>query len=237
MALMFDQIKSELKNSKIYIYSISITACILSIFGFVIFIASAYNNETADNLPSPSPTDFAAILGAQSNNQSLQQPGMIPEQAASIGPDQPISPPTPTPTPSPTPKISPTPLASPSVSPSISPSPTANLGPTPNPSPSPSNSPTNSDTSGPVLSEIKSTNIESRKVTIEWKTNEDSDSKVEYGKETSYGSSKDNADKKSSHSLEIADLEPNTTYHYRVTSKDGANNSTTSGDNTFTTLP
>jgi hypothetical protein len=223
---MWEQLQSELKNSKIYIYIVSITACILSIFGFVIFVASAYNTDSANGLPSPSPTGFAAILGAQSQNQVPQsKKGMIDEQAASLGPDQPVV----EPSPIPSPKVSP----SPSVSPSASPSPS--LSPSPTPTPTPSSN--NSDTSGPSISGIQSKSVESKKATIEWTTNEDADGKVEFGKDTGYGKSVDGSDKTTSHSKDLTDLDPNTTYHYRVISKDNAGNSTTSGDNTFTTLP
>ena len=71
---MWQQLKTELKNSKIYIYSVSITLSILSIFGIVIFFASM-GNQDLSNLPSPNPTDYASVLGAQkqANAQQMMQ--------------------------------------------------------------------------------------------------------------------------------------------------------------------
>ena len=226
---MWDQLRSELKNSNIYIYSVAIAACILSVFGFVVFLAS-FSSDTAGNLPSPTPTDYASVLGAQSGKNEQVPQTQIPEQLTNSGPEMPIV----ESSPSPSPKISPSPSISPNPSPSPSPSPSLSPSPTPTPTPTPQS---NSDTTGPSISAIQSKNVESKKATIEWTTNEDADSKVEYGKDTGYGMSKDQSDKKTSHSLDLTDLIPNTTYHYRITSKDNANNSTTSGDNTFTTLP
>jgi outer membrane biosynthesis protein TonB len=214
---MWEQLQAELKNSKIYIYSVAITACILSIFGFVIFVAS-FNNSSSGNLPSPAPTDYASILGAQTANQNPNQNQISQENIPSVGPEQPVVQPSPSPSPkeSPSPSVSPSPTPSPSISPSPTPTPTSTPTPTPQ---------SNSDTSGPAISAIQAKNVESKKATIEWTTNEDADSKVEYGKDSGYGMSKDQSDKKTSHSQELTDLVPNTTYHYRISSKDNANNS------------
>lgn len=202
------------------LYAIAILVCMLSVFGVIVFL-SASTDAPIESLPSPTPSSqFEAVLGAQNPNQQKQQK----QQPA--GPDKPK----PSPSPSPSASPSPSPSPSPSESPSASPSPSTS----PSPSPQASNS---SDTSGPNISEIKSSNIANNKANVEWKTNEDADEKVEYGKDTSYGKTKENSDKKQTHSVEILELEANTTYHYRITSKDGAGNSTTSGDNTFTTLP
>lgn len=136
---MWEQLQSELKNSKIYIYSVAITACILSIFGFVIFVAS-FNNSSAGNLPSPTPTDYASILGAQTANQNPNQKQISPENITRAGPEQPVVEPSPSPSPkvSPSPSISPSPTPSPSLSPSPSPTPTPTSNSTPTPTPAPS---------------------------------------------------------------------------------------------------
>ena len=64
--------------------------------------------------------------------------------------------------------------------------------------------------------------------TITWDTNEASDSRVDYGTSpSSLTSSQSDAALGTSHSIELTGLAPNTTYHYRVTSADGASNSTT----------
>ena len=64
--------------------------------------------------------------------------------------------------------------------------------------------------------------------TITWDTNEPSDSRVDYGTSPSaLTSSESSAALATSHSIELDGLAANTTYYYRVTSADGAANSTT----------
>src|SRR5207247_4304711 len=71
---------------------------------------------------------------------------------------------------------------------------------------------------------------------IAWTTNEASDSQVEYGTTTAYGSSTTlNTSLVTSHSVNLSGLAANTTYHYRVKSRDAAGNLAVSGDQTFTT--
>ncbi|HBG28107.1 MAG: hypothetical protein A2Y10_00905 [Planctomycetes bacterium GWF2_41_51] len=57
------------------------------------------------------------------------------------------------------------------------------------------------------------------------------DSSVDYGLTSSYGSTATNASVTNFHSVELTDLTPGTTYHYRIRSSDG----TIGSDNTFTT--
>lgn len=90
------------------------------------------------------------------------------------------------------------------------------------------------DTTPPVISDISSTTTETT-ATITWKTDENSDSKVEYGKTTSYGMQSSNTEMVTSHSIQLTGLESGTTYHYKVTSSDAANNKGDSADATFTT--
>jgi phosphodiesterase/alkaline phosphatase D-like protein len=90
-----------------------------------------------------------------------------------------------------------------------------------------------------VTGSIKANSITTNSATIVWATTEASDSQVEYGTTTAYGSSttlKDVSLKVTSHSVGLTDLSGNTTYHFRVKSRDGAGNLATSGDFTFTTL-
>jgi hypothetical protein len=69
------------------------------------------------------------------------------------------------------------------------------------------------------------------------KSNEASDSQVDYGPTTAYGSvSPLNGTMVTAHSVIVGALAANTTYHFRVRSKDPAGNSVVSGDFTFTTL-
>jgi len=92
------------------------------------------------------------------------------------------------------------------------------------------------DTTPPVISNIAAGNITSSGATITWTTDESSDSQVEYGLSTSYGSSTSlNASLVTSHSVSLSGLNTSTLYHYRVKSKDASGNLAISGDFTFTT--
>ena len=92
------------------------------------------------------------------------------------------------------------------------------------------------DTTPPVISDITSSGISDTSATITWTTDENSDSVVEYGTTTSYGSTASNASLVLSHSVGLSGLSASTLYHFRVKSTDASNNTTTSGDFTFTTL-
>jgi phosphodiesterase/alkaline phosphatase D-like protein len=93
--------------------------------------------------------------------------------------------------------------------------------------------PTSPDTLGPTSASIN------------WTTDELSSSQVEYGTTTTYGISKPDppSDDPSSgqsvgvitHPVVLTGLQANTTYHYRVKSKDAAGNEAVSDDQTFTT--
>jgi Polysaccharide lyase len=91
------------------------------------------------------------------------------------------------------------------------------------------------DTTPPVISGITATAITQTGATITWNTDEVSDSRVDYGLTTSYGSNVTNASDVTSHSLNLTGLTANTLYHYKVTSVDPSNNSSASADFAFTT--
>jgi hypothetical protein len=92
------------------------------------------------------------------------------------------------------------------------------------------------DTTPPTISGVAAGSITSSGATITWTTNEASDTHVEYGTTTSYGSSTTLAAAMvTSHSQALSGLAVNTLYHYRVKSRDAAGNLATSGDFTFTT--
>jgi|GEM_PF-2494563 len=94
------------------------------------------------------------------------------------------------------------------------------------------------DVTPPVISNVAAGNITTSAATITWNTNEASDSQVEYGLTASYGSSSPlDAAMVTLHSVTLSNLQPNTTYHYRVKSKDAAGNLAVSGNFTLTTLP
>ncbi|MFH1061266.1 MAG: fibronectin type III domain-containing protein, partial [Candidatus Omnitrophota bacterium] len=92
------------------------------------------------------------------------------------------------------------------------------------------------DTTAPVISSVASTNVTSTGSTITWTTNESATSQVEYGPTVSYGTSTAiDASLVTSHSVAVSGLTSNTTYHFRVKSKDAANNEAISADSTFAT--
>ena len=72
---------------------------------------------------------------------------------------------------------------------------------------------------------------------VAWTTDEASDTQVDYGTTTAYGSSTAlNTAMVTTHTASLSGLTAATTYHYRVKSKDAAGNLATSGDFTFATL-
>ena len=93
------------------------------------------------------------------------------------------------------------------------------------------------DTTPPVISAVLSSAITTTGATITWATDENSDTQVEYGATTSYGSSSAlNTSMVTSHNVTLTGLTSSTLYHFRVKSKDASGNLATSGDYTFTTL-
>ncbi len=95
---------------------------------------------------------------------------------------------------------------------------------------------TGADTTPPLISNVASSNVAASGATISWTTDEPSDSQVEYGLTTSYGSQTAlNINLVTLHSQGLSGLTASTLYHFRVKSKDGAGNPAVSGDFTFTT--
>ncbi|KND48701.1 MAG: penicillin-resistant dd-carboxypeptidase-like protein [Parcubacteria bacterium C7867-003] len=102
-----------------------------------------------------------------------------------------------------------------------------------NPPPPP---PPVADTTAPVISGISSSGIKSTSANIVWTTDESSDTTVEYGATTSYGSVSTSATMLTLHSRSLTNLKPATVYNYRVKSKDSSGNIAVSSNYTFTTL-
>jgi hypothetical protein len=95
---------------------------------------------------------------------------------------------------------------------------------------------TPTDTTAPVISGVSAGSPGPTSVTIGWGTNEVSDSQVEYGLTTGYGSSTTlDTSLVTFHSVGLTGLSAGTLYHYRVKSRDAAGNLATGTDNTFTT--
>lgn len=98
---------------------------------------------------------------------------------------------------------------------------------------SPTNTP--NDTIPPTISGVAATAITDTAATIDWTTNESSDSKVVYGLTTAYGLTANNAALTTSHSLTLRNLAPAKLYHYKVSSKDVSGNTGSGVDSTFAT--
>jgi len=93
-----------------------------------------------------------------------------------------------------------------------------------------------SDVTPPVISGVQATDITTTAAVIQWTTDENSDSVVEYGTTPgSYPNSESDLAMVTGHSIVLTNLTPATTYYYRVKSTDAANNTATSGEYNFTT--
>ncbi|GEM_PF-948169 len=93
------------------------------------------------------------------------------------------------------------------------------------------------DTTPPVISNVGTQKVWATNAQIIWETNEGATSQVEYGLTQSYGSQTTlDAQLVTSHTVQLVNLTPNTQYHFRVKSVDGAGNPSTSQDYTFTTI-
>jgi hypothetical protein len=78
------------------------------------------------------------------------------------------------------------------------------------------------DTSPPTISDVNPVDITNNSAWIIWTTDEASDSVVDFGTSTDYGQEAMDLTLVTSHSVELIGLTPETIYHYRVNSKDGA---------------
>jgi len=88
----------------------------------------------------------------------------------------------------------------------------------------------------PTISNISVSSIGPTSVTINWDTDVESNSKVNYGSDDSYGKSSGlNSDAVSSHSVKLTNLAANTNYHFQVVSTTPGGGSASSGDSTFLT--
>ncbi len=87
----------------------------------------------------------------------------------------------------------------------------------------------------PSISNVHVINIAATSATVVWETSENANSIVEYGLDTSYGSSSSSPVNVMSHSIGLSGLAENTLYHFRVRSGNAINGQGVSGDYTFTT--
>jgi len=89
----------------------------------------------------------------------------------------------------------------------------------------------------PLISNIAVTNISLNSATITWRTDEDATSFIEYGRTTSYGATYGQWEFTASHSVTLINLEPETSYNFRVLSSDDSANLTYSTNKEFSTIP
>jgi len=94
------------------------------------------------------------------------------------------------------------------------------------------------DTTAPVITNIQTTAIGENVATITWNTDENATSQVEYGVTSAYGnfSAADGTADNTNHSVVLSSLTDGTDYHFRIISSDASSNTSTSGDNIFTTV-
>jgi len=127
----------------------------------------------------------------------------------------------------PTPAPNPTPAAAPSVA-------TKDTGGSKAPTKAGSST---GDTTAPVISNILATGLDPTTEKITWQTDEPSDSGVEYGTENGIQRFTPlDPTLTKEHSVWLTGLSPNTTYVFRVYSRDAAANQTRSPESRFTTL-
>lgn len=90
------------------------------------------------------------------------------------------------------------------------------------------------DTTAPVLSNIAVV-AKGKSATVSWTSSEMSTGAVEYGLNSTFGSSQTDTTVRTAHFVTLPDLSELTTYTYRITATDAGGNVTTSTDLTFTT--
>jgi hypothetical protein len=91
------------------------------------------------------------------------------------------------------------------------------------------------DTTPPVIKDVSTSSETENSVVITWTTNKPASSAVDYGKEIDYGLTASSDELATKHSLALTGLEPNTAYHFQVTSVDKAGNEASAPDNLFVT--
>ncbi len=93
------------------------------------------------------------------------------------------------------------------------------------------------DTTPPSIYNVTVSILTATSASISWTTSQSADSQVEFGVSVSYGSlTSHNPSMRTDHMQRVGGLVPDTLYHYRVRSIDGAGNLELSGDFVFITL-
>ncbi len=91
------------------------------------------------------------------------------------------------------------------------------------------------DTTPPVLGAVVLSQLRSTSITVQWTTNDPSDSDVSYGETSEYGLNKHDTTLTLNHSMVLDNLSPDTSYHFTVTSYDPSGNGASATDGTFLT--
>lgn len=94
------------------------------------------------------------------------------------------------------------------------------------------------DTTAPVVSSVAVGAANQNGASVTWTTDEASDSQIEYGTTSTYGfATAINSSLVTSHAMVVSGLDPGTTYHFRVKSRDAAGNLAIGADGVFVTPP
>lgn len=93
-----------------------------------------------------------------------------------------------------------------------------------------------SDNTAPVISSIATSSPTTTTLLVTWTTDELSDSKIDYGITSSYGTASTSATLTTSHSLTLTGLDPTTAYYFRIQSTDAQGNIAVSSDQTLPLL-
>lgn len=98
--------------------------------------------------------------------------------------------------------------------------------------------PSADDATPPEISTVVIIGVTATTAEVRWGTNEPADGQVEYGETEAYGHATPLEEALTiSHAVGLSGLRPETLYHVRVVSRDGAGNLARSGDATFLTAP
>jgi hypothetical protein len=90
--------------------------------------------------------------------------------------------------------------------------------------------------SAPVISNVSATSVTANSAVINWTTDQNSNSYVNYGASSNYGSqSSVDSNMVTLHSMALSNLTGSTTYHFQASSANSSNQTTLSSDSTFTT--
>ena len=85
------------------------------------------------------------------------------------------------------------------------------------------------------ISDVQVTDVSDSSAVVQWKTDIDTDATINFGLDTRFGIVRDPSFTTKDHLLTIDNLDPSTTYHFRVISADASGNKSTTAGFVFTT--